>query len=307
MKFFVTCTALVMLSAFPALGQVSDSNNQPAASSESGPIDLSGFRDQIANKNKALNDKVAAEKLMLKKNAAIIDDAKKIADDNKRLDAERKQLDAQNSELERQQRAIMSSLTDSSSPSAAPAPTYVAQPTPARVEQPTRVESQPAHMELANANVIPNSSNNNQIDRSNPAADPMVRTPPVGQISQPQQNQEPTQMASIPTATSATVVASASSGPMPVPESQAMGLLLSPIRAVYPQIAQNARIEGEVVLDAVISKDGLVESLRPISGPEMLRNAAADAVRRAHYQPYRVNGEAVEMSTTVTVAFRMRS
>ncbi len=142
-------------------------------------------------------------------------------------------------------------------------------------------------------------------------ADPIVRTPPAGQqaqYNQPQQyNNQQQQIASVPSAASATVVASSSSGPLRVPENVAMGLLLSPIHPVYPQIAQNARIQGEVVLEAVISKTGLIESLSPVSGPDLLRRAAIDAVQRAHYQPYKLNGENVEITTTVTVVFRMQS
>jgi periplasmic protein TonB len=308
MKNILACTVLLTLSAVPAFGQVADSGGQPAASS-TGAVDLSGFRDEIANKNKALADKVKAEQLLVKKNAAIIDDAKKIAADNNRLDAERKQLELQNAEFERQRQAMMSAIGDTSASSEtsqpAPAPVRV-EPQPTRVEsQPARVEQQAAHMELAGANVIPAGSNMNQ--GSTQVSDPIVRNPPVGQISQSIQSSDSTQMASIPSAASATVVASVSSGPMRVPENVAMGLLLSPIRPVYPQIAQNARIQGEVVLDAVISKTGLIESLQAVSGPELLRRAAIDAVQKAHYQPYRVNGENVQVSTTVTVVFRMQS
>jgi len=316
MKKLIACTVLLTLSAIPAFGQTSDSSQGAAAP---GSVDLSGFRDEIANRNKALADKVKNEQLQVKKNAAIIDDAKKIAADNNRLDAERKALDAQNAEFERQKQAMMSVLGDSSASTSSDA----SQAAPARVDpqpQPTRVESQPARvespaprMELAGASVIPSGSNMN--DGSAQNQDPIVRTPPAGQVSQPTQYSQPAQQqqqnqynSSSPVSASATVVASSSSsGPMRVPENVAMGLLLSPIRPVYPQIAQNARIQGEVVLDAVISKTGLIESLSPVSGPELLRKAAIDAVQRAHYQPYRVNGENVEVMTTVTVVFRMQS
>jgi protein TonB len=314
MKKLLACTVLLTLSAIPAFGQTESSG----AAASTGSVDLSGFRDEIANRNKALADKVKNEQLLVKKNAAIIDDAKKIAADNNRLDAERKALDAQNAEFERQRLAMMSVLSDTSASSDAsqPAPARVEpqaqpQPQPTRVEsQPTRVESPAPRMELAGASVIPSSSN----ESSTQVQDPIVRTPPAGQVSQPAQYSEPAQSSqpvqyasSMPVAASATVVASSSSGPMRVPENVAMGLLLSPIRPVYPQIAQNARIQGEVVLDAVISKSGLIESLSPVSGPELLRKAAIDAVQKAHYQPYRVNGENVEVMTTVTVVFRMQS
>jgi protein TonB len=82
-------------------------------------------------------------------------------------------------------------------------------------------------------------------------------------------------------------------------------LLLAPIRPVYPAIARAARVEGTVVVEAVISRAGRIESLRVVSGPAMLQGAAMDAIREARYRPYRLNGEAVDVQTTITVNFRM--
>jgi protein TonB len=83
------------------------------------------------------------------------------------------------------------------------------------------------------------------------------------------------------------------------------GMLLSPITPVYPAIARAAHVEGSVVVDAVISKAGRIEGLTVVSGPEMLRNAALDAIQRARYAPYRLNGEAVDVQTRITVVFRL--
>src|ERR1700748_2437197 len=83
------------------------------------------------------------------------------------------------------------------------------------------------------------------------------------------------------------------------------GRLLAPIRPVYPAIAKAARVEGSVVVEAVISRMGTIESLRVVSGPMMLRQAAMDAIREARYQPFRLNGEPTEVETTITVNFRM--
>jgi protein TonB len=82
-------------------------------------------------------------------------------------------------------------------------------------------------------------------------------------------------------------------------------MLLAPIRPVYPAIARAARVDGTVVVEAVISRAGRIESLRVVSGPEMLRGAAMDAIREARYRPYRLNGEPTEVETTITVNFRM--
>jgi protein TonB len=58
------------------------------------------------------------------------------------------------------------------------------------------------------------------------------------------------------------------------------------------------------VIEALISKAGTIESLHVVSGPEMLRGAALDAIRAARYQPFRLNGEPIEIQTTITVNFR---
>jgi periplasmic protein TonB len=82
-------------------------------------------------------------------------------------------------------------------------------------------------------------------------------------------------------------------------------MLLAPIRPVYPVIAKAAGVQGSVVVEAIISRTGTIESLRVVSGPEMLRGAAIDAIREARYRPYRLNGEPVDVETTITVNFRM--
>jgi len=83
------------------------------------------------------------------------------------------------------------------------------------------------------------------------------------------------------------------------------GMLIAPIRPVYPVIAKAAGVQGTVVVEAVISRKGTIESLRVVSGPAMLQNAAIEAIREARYQPFRLNGEPTEVQTTITVNFRL--
>jgi len=97
----------------------------------------------------------------------------------------------------------------------------------------------------------------------------------------------------------------ATSGPLHVSTGVSAGMLLTPIRPVYPAIAKAARVEGTVVVSAVISRTGTIESLRILSGPPMLQSAALEAIRAAHYQPYRLNGERTEVEITITVNFRI--
>jgi protein TonB len=93
-------------------------------------------------------------------------------------------------------------------------------------------------------------------------------------------------------------------GPLKI-SSISSGMLLTPIRPVYPAIARAAGVQGSVVVEAVISKTGVIESLYVVSGPMMLQNAALEAIREARYKPYRLNGEPVDVQTTITVNFRM--
>jgi protein TonB len=85
------------------------------------------------------------------------------------------------------------------------------------------------------------------------------------------------------------------------------GMLLAPIEPVYPVIARAAGIQGTVVLEAVISQAGKIESLHAVSGPQMLRGAALDAVSLARYKPYLLNGVPIEVQATITVVFRLGS
>ncbi len=94
-------------------------------------------------------------------------------------------------------------------------------------------------------------------------------------------------------------------GPARVSSGVINGLAISQTKPVYPPIARAAHVSGAVVLHAMISKAGVVENLQVISGPEMLRAAALDAVRTWRYKPYLLNGEPTEVETTVTVNFNM--
>ena len=83
-------------------------------------------------------------------------------------------------------------------------------------------------------------------------------------------------------------------------------MLIYQVKPVYPQIAKLTRTQGVVVLEAVISKDGTIDSLRVISGHQLLTQAALDAVRQWKYRPTMLNSEPVEVITTVTVTFTLQ-
>jgi protein TonB len=75
---------------------------------------------------------------------------------------------------------------------------------------------------------------------------------------------------------------------------------------VYPPVARSARIEGIVVLEAVLDTTGHVESVRVLRSIPLLDQAAVDAVRQWQFTPTMLNGTAVPIVMTVTVDFRLR-
>ncbi|MFZ0808130.1 MAG: TonB family protein [Candidatus Sulfotelmatobacter sp.] len=83
------------------------------------------------------------------------------------------------------------------------------------------------------------------------------------------------------------------------------GLLVRKVNPVYPPLARQARIQGTVVLQAQISKDGTIQNLQLISGHPMLAPAAIEAVKQWKYRPYLLNGEPVEVETQVQVNFTL--
>ncbi|MGA8493007.1 MAG: energy transducer TonB, partial [Terriglobales bacterium] len=92
--------------------------------------------------------------------------------------------------------------------------------------------------------------------------------------------------------------------PIYVPAEVIEGLLIHKIEPIYPEAARQTNIQGIVVLDAIIGRDGSVVDVRPISGPEELAPAAVDAVKWWRFQPYEANGQPVEVETKLAVEFR---
>ena len=83
------------------------------------------------------------------------------------------------------------------------------------------------------------------------------------------------------------------------------GMLIYKQTPRYPPIAVSAHIEGTVVLTATIGKSGTIENLHVAGGPAMLQQAALDAVQNWRYRPYLLNGQPVEVETTVNVVFTL--
>jgi len=75
---------------------------------------------------------------------------------------------------------------------------------------------------------------------------------------------------------------------------------------VYPLLAQRMNVQGSVVLEALISSEGVVENLRVMSGPAILASAAQQAVREWRFKPILQNGQAVESKAMITVNFTIK-
>jgi protein TonB len=96
-----------------------------------------------------------------------------------------------------------------------------------------------------------------------------------------------------------------SKGPVSVASTVAAGLLIRKVIPQYPQLAKAMHVEGTVALAATISKAGTIVNLRVVSGPPMLQQAAIDAVSDWRYRPYLLNGQPVDVETTINVIFKL--
>jgi len=85
------------------------------------------------------------------------------------------------------------------------------------------------------------------------------------------------------------------------------GLLIHREEPIYPALARAARVQGDVVLSAIIDTNGQIQNLQLVSGHPMLVPAALAAVRQWRYKPYLLNGQPVEVETTITVIFTLSS
>jgi TonB family protein len=93
--------------------------------------------------------------------------------------------------------------------------------------------------------------------------------------------------------------------PVSIPEYLSEKLLLNKVEPSYPEQALRAGLQGPVVLEAWIGRDGRIRNLKLIRGSLLLGQAAFEAVRRWRYKPYMLNGQAVETQTLVTVDFKL--
>ncbi len=91
-----------------------------------------------------------------------------------------------------------------------------------------------------------------------------------------------------------------------VSQGVSQGLLLHKVQPIYPDDARRNRVQGTVLLQAVIDKNGRISDLEVISGPKELTAAAIGAVQQWRYRPYLLQGEAVQVQTQIVVNFQLR-
>ncbi len=84
---------------------------------------------------------------------------------------------------------------------------------------------------------------------------------------------------------------------------QTVEVVAVPVEPVYPLLAQQSHVQGTVVLHAQVNKDGMVQALKVISGPDILITAALEAVKQWRFKPHYESGEAVPTETLITVNF----
>ena len=96
-----------------------------------------------------------------------------------------------------------------------------------------------------------------------------------------------------------------SEGPVQVGGTVKEPKLISSVPVVYPSVAKDSRVQGDVVVDTQIDKNGNVVHMKVTSGPMLLRQAALDAVRKWKYEPSTLDGQPVSVEMLVTVKFRL--
>lgn len=90
---------------------------------------------------------------------------------------------------------------------------------------------------------------------------------------------------------------------VPISQGVGGGVLVHKVQPVYPAEARRMHVEGNVVIDAMVTEQGLVEDLKLVSGDPLLAPAALDAVRRWRYAPYSLNGKPIPKPTRITISF----
>jgi len=99
---------------------------------------------------------------------------------------------------------------------------------------------------------------------------------------------------------------SAPAAPLPIGGDAKQAKLIFSVPPVYPALAKSQHVSGNVLIDALIDANGHVTTMKVVSGPSLLHQAAMDALRQWKYQPASLNGKLVPMHLAVTIQFRLQ-
>jgi TonB family protein len=174
--------------------------------------------------------------------------------------------------------------------------------TPASSSQSAAVAPSP------NPGVTPSSMANPSVATSSPAERDALKTASVQPAKQDTTPNHPgTSPSLVPASASLppTGVAKPNSDLLEVPEDYADDQVVRRVHPTYPKQARLRKMHGTVVLQAIVNKQGKVDSLQLVSGDPLLAQAAADAVKQWRYKPYAHNGEPADFQTRVTVDFKL--
>ena len=201
--------------------------------------------------------------------------------------------------------AAVNSATPTPAPTPAPVAATATAPTPdgqVADASTTAVPDPTAATNTASANSAPGTST------TSAASAPADAAQKDASVQSAKQDTTPNHAGASPSlvAASANVPPAAVKAPdLPeVPEDYADDQVLHRVHPNYPKQARARKLHGTVVLQAVINKQGKVDSLQLVSGDPLLAQAAADAVKQWRYKPYWHNGEAADFQTRVTVDFK---
>ena len=152
---------------------------------------------------------------------------------------------------------------------------------------------------------IPISDDTQTTEQSASLQEPQIASRPQPRLQIPESLKAPMPMQGSTTDRSMTGRLLAGLEPVSVSEEFSAGLILDKVQPSYPKQALQAGLQGPVVLQAWIAKDGTIRELKLIRGSLLLGEAAYEAVKQWRYKPYLRNGQAVEAQTYVTVDFRL--
>jgi TonB family protein len=162
---------------------------------------------------------------------------------------------------------------------------------------------------LATSGATPSSTTNPPVAAGSPGDSSAQKTASVQLAKQDMNPKHPGTNPSLVSASASlpptTVAKAPGSDLLEVPEDYADDQVIRRVHPVYPKQARVRKLHGTVVLQAIVNKQGKVDSLQLVSGDPLLAQAAADAVKQWRYKPYAHNGEPADFQTRVTVDFKI--